>query len=370
MFSFLTRLGLFGALLVVFLELVFRTVVPAAEMPAGFQDQEYGVMGLDVSQRKDGHNSIGRLGRPRFAWHVNNYGFNSPYDYKGPDERDVPCIVIIGNSYVQGLYSDADEHLSALLNQMLGGSAEVYNLASSGLPLSQAPRVVEFARDRFSPDLIIVQAGSGSVHGSLHNNGAVANCQQYLWADGELKAVPPSRFKINQRNRKIRMSAMVRYLYYNSNLNLGGQGQVVQAVQRQQDPGSRPAAGDLPAPGLVMDRVMTDIRNLVPNTPVLFVFDADRNLLYESDARPPRLKNSPVLEESALEHGYRFLDLTDAFWSEYSHSHRLFNFPDNYHWNPYGVRIVARAVLDELESIGLVEGGRFIGTSPDAGIAR
>ena len=131
MFLFLKKLALFSLFLLVGLELVFRTVIPAAEIPAGFQDPVYQIMSLDQDVREDGHNSLGRLGRPRFAWHVNNFGFNSIYDYKIPADREAPCVAVIGNSFVEGLYGDADKHLAAQIQTAMGPAAEVYNLGTT-----------------------------------------------------------------------------------------------------------------------------------------------------------------------------------------------------------------------------------------------
>jgi len=361
MFLFLKRLALFSAFLLVGLELVFRTVIPAAEMPAGFQDPEYRIMALDRGAKLDGHNSMGRLGRPRFAWHVNNFGFNSFYDYKIPEDRETPCIVMIGNSYTQGLYSDVDEHLAAQLQTAMGPATEVYNLGTSGMPLSQCPRVVEYAQDTFAPSLIVIQAGSGSVKRSLRENGRVPYCQQFNWVENRLSVLPPSGFTVNKRNRLLRNSALVRYLFYNSNFNLGGQGNVEQALQDQ----------DLVKPGtstleankkmeMAVNKVLTEIRELVPHTPILIVFDADRAALYSSGDTPDRLRHSPMLESACRNHGIHFLDMTTSFSNEYLVHGRKFNFDDNYHWNPYGVGIVANTIMTKLEAENLFGNGRLI----------
>jgi len=361
MFLFLKRLTLFGVFLVVGLEVVFRTGVPAAEMPAGYQVPEYRIMSLDRNSNLDGFNSMGRLGRPKFAWHVNNFGFNSFYDYKAPADRKTSCVVVIGNSYVQGLYSDADEHLASQIQKEMGTSAEVYNLGTSGMPLSQCPRVVEFARDTFSPDLIIIQAGSGSVKGILRENGPIPYCQQYVWKLDRLEAVPPSSFSVNKRNRILRKSALVRYLFYNSNINLGGQGNVQQAVQAQ-----NPTKSGVSTPemnqilGRAVNRVLEDIRELVPHTPILIVFDADRAALYSEGKTPGKLRNSPLVESACSRQGFLFLDLTIPFSNEYMARGHKFNFEENYHWNSYGVKIVTGAIMEKLSTANLFGKGRLL----------
>lgn len=361
MFFFLKRLALFGGFLLLGLEIVFRTLVPAAEMPAGYQDPDYGIMALDRNHKLDGFNSMGRLGRPRFAWHVNNFGFNSFYDYKTPTERSSPCVVVIGNSYVQGLYSDADEHLAGRIQAAMGTAAEVYNLGTSGMPLSQCPRVVEFARDTFSPDMIIIQSGSGSVKGCLRENGPIPYCQQYVWKENNFQALPPSGFSINKRNRILRKSALVRYLYYNSNFDLGGQGLVQQASQvRKPAEAEAPISQTNPKLEWAVGLVLEEIRELVPSIPILIVFDADRSALYSAGKAPARLRNSPLVEKACIGNDVHFLDLTIPFSDEYLAQGRKFNFEENYHWNPYGVGIVAKAIMAKLEQENLFGNGRLL----------
>src|SRR5690606_11514722 len=120
--------AVFGAALLLFLEVLMRTLVPAADLPLGYQDRDYGIMRLDTAGPREGRNSVGRLGRPTFAWRVNDAGFNSAWEYLGPDERPGPCAVVLGNSYVQGLYSDVEDHLAGQLQRATGGSLACYNL--------------------------------------------------------------------------------------------------------------------------------------------------------------------------------------------------------------------------------------------------
>ena len=361
MFSFLKRLALFSLFLLVGLELVFRTVIPAAEIPAGFQDPVYQIMSLDQDVRENGHNSLGRLGRPRFAWHVNNFGFDSIYDYKIPADREAPCIAVIGNSFVEGLYGDADKHLAAQIQTAMGPAAEVYNLGTSGMPLSQCPRVVEYARDTFAPSLIIIQAEAGSVVRSLRENGWAAYCQQYAWEENNLIVLPPSKFTVNKRNRMLRKSALVRYLFYNTKFNLGGQGNVVQAEQDQDpiDPEISTSESNEKLE-MAINKVLSEIRELVPGTPILIIIDADRASLYSTGKTPDRLRDSPMLERICRDYGIHFLDMTTTFSDEYMAEGRKFDFEDNYHWNAYAVGIVAQAVMAKLESAGLFNNGRLV----------
>ena len=346
--TFLFKLAAFPLFLAVFLELVFRTLVPAAEMPAGFQDQDYMIMALDRSSPRDGIHTLGRLGRPAFRWRINNYGFNSAIDYVPPAERGKPCVAVIGDSYTQGLYADVEAHLAGRLQAALGGTCDVYNLATSGMPFSQCPPVVRFAEAQFAPDLIVIQAGSSSLVRSLRSTGLVRYCQQYAVAGESLQPLPPTPFRVNKRNRLLRKSALVRYLYHNANLNPGGAGDIVKAMEEAGDDPDFLLGVPRELCDELLDRIFAEIAAASPDTPVLVVFDANRNDLHATGARPPRLAESPVVEQGCRRNGVHFLDLTDAFWSEYQQHGRMFNFTNNYHWNPYGVSVVARAIETEI----------------------
>lgn len=346
--TFLLKLMAFPLFLALFLELLFRTLVPAAEMPAGFQDQEHMIMALDRDSPLDGTHTLGRLGRPAFRWHINNYGFNSATDYRPAASRTKPCVAVIGDSYTQGLYSNVEDHLSGRLQMALGDSCEVYNLATSGMPFSQCAPVVRFAEAHFDPDLIIIQAGSSSLVRSLRTTGLVRYCQQYVVDGDTLKALPPTTFTVNKRNRLLRKSALVRYLYHNANLNLRGAGDIVKAMEDASENPDELHGVPRALCDSVLDKIFAEIAVASPGTPVLVVFDANRNALYGSATRPPRLAESPVVEAGCRRNGIHFLDLTDAFWDEYGRTGRRFDFSNNYHWNPYGVEVVARAIHGEL----------------------
>ena len=345
----------FAGLLLLAIELVFRFVLPAAEMPVGYQIPEWRIMALDASIQQNGKHSIGRMGQPVFQWDLNNYGFISAHDYKSPEDRSVPCAVVIGNSYVQGLYSDSQDNLAGRLHTDFQGNVEVYNLGTSGMPLSQAPRVVAFAVNEFSPDLIILQATSSSLIRSLRNNGKAPLCQQYRWKDGTLSPTPASALQISRFRRTIRKSALVRYLFYNANVDLGGKGDVIKPTDtKHQDAPGTLNGFSLDIYDQVLDSIFAEIRSLT-SAPIFLVFDADRKAMYAEGRKPSRLRESPYVEEGCKRNGVYFLDLTETFWQEYETNGKKLNFDDNYHWNPYGVQVATAAIRTALEKYGLVE---------------
>ncbi len=354
--GFVARIGVFGAALLLFLEILMRTAVPAADLPLGYQDRDYGIMRLDTSAVRDGRNSVGRLARPTFTWHVNDAGFNSAWEYLGPEERPGPCAVVLGNSYVQGLYSDVEDHLAGQLQRATGGTLACYNLGTSGMPLSQCTPVLQYARDRYRPDLVVILASS--LARSLRDSGTVPYCRQFRLKDGVLESLPPTNFTVNRRNRLLRRSALVRYLYYNANLDLGGQGDVVES-----DPEA--VAGDADEMAilrLVVDTVLDELSKLADGAPVIVVSDAQRNLMYAGRGRPERDFQSDLIEASCRERGVLYLDLTETFWQDYASHGQMLNFRENYHWNPYATGLATGAIVAVLQARGILDAdGRWAG---------
>lgn len=350
--KFLLKFALFSVFLFVVLEVVFRVFLPAATMPLAVQYEEYGILALEKDQASSGQHTIGRFCRPSYHWNVNNDGFNSAIDYRPAAERDLPCAVVIGNSYALGFYSDVDEHLAGQLHRELGDRMEVYNLAVSGMPMSQVPLVAHFAQEKYGPDLIIIQSSARSVDGSLATKARNPYSQQFSVRDGEIVTHAPRRFVANKYKYIVLKSALVRYLLYNANYNLGGKGLVQDAVEKPRTPGAVDAPD--PAVAMVLEEAMRRTAEAAPGDRVLVVQDADRAAMYESGSKPDRLRNSEILEETCERFGFEFLDLTDPFWETYQRDGRKFNFEDNYHWNPYGVSVVADAILDELGRTGAV----------------
>lgn len=350
---FLLKLLFFGVFLGLFLEVLMRTAIPASETPVGRQDPVYMIMTLDPNAARDGYTTQGRLGRDARRWHVNNYGFNSDYDYERPEQREQSCVAVIGNSYVEGMVNNVDEHLVARLQQKYGDRACVYNLGVAGMPFSQYPLMTRFAQEEFAPDLIVFAVGGSSLDRSLRSGGLAQFCQQYTLRGDSLIALPPTTFRVKRKNRLIRASAVIRYLFYNARVNLGGAGDVVQAAEAKPDSALADDPRARAVHDRVLDRIFQEIATAAPGTPLLVVMDADRREIYADQGKPAPLRDSPAIEAACSRNGAHFLDLTDHFWTQYQQHGRPFNSPIDYHWNEYGVEVVRDAIWTELTKLGL-----------------
>jgi hypothetical protein len=343
MYRFLARILVFCVFLAVVLEVFFRTLVPAAEMPRGFQDHEYGVMRLDPSAGRDGVRTMGRLAEPRFRWHLNEAGYDSDWEYLPADQRDHPCVALIGNSYVEGLYSNVEENLAARLQQRLGGRADVYNLGTSGMPLSQTRRVIRMARDRYTPSRYLVFVGSGSLKRSLRANGLAPYAEQLAEDGNSFREIAPSTHRVNSKLRLLWKSALLRYLMFNANVHAAG-GTVVAATEDSIH-GISAVERDLIV--RATDHILAGMVSDVPAEQIVIFVDANRKAMYATNSRPDKLLAGEILAELCPRYGIEVIDLTDAMWREYERTGRQLNFADNYHWNPETVDLVAKTLLEE-----------------------
>jgi len=329
---------------VLVLELVFRVFVPAATAPVEYQHTPPPVMALDREAKTEGTYTVGRLARDKFKWKVNNAGFNSNHEYKSASERNQKCIAVIGSSYVQGFYSDVDAHFSASLEDRLDDQTVVYNLGTSGMPLSQAINVITYARQSFQPDLFIIEVSNGSLRQSIRNNGFVPFSKQFRFSENSVEEIEASAYTKEKFKNLLRKSAIVRYLIYNANLNLGG-GVARPASKKAKDIYYSRAA----------ETIIPRLRQAAGPNPILLFSDADRKSLYLDPETVSPLAESLVLSQLCQSEKIPFLDLTDGFKTTYSKEGRKFNFAENYHWNPYGVAVVSHCVYDYMKSLDWIK---------------
>jgi len=352
MTRFLVRLALFCLVLGVVCEVWFRTVVPASMAPFQTQDPEFMVLHMIPEPARSGRFTVGRLATVRTRWHINNAGWNSSVDYAPAAERERPCVAVIGNSYVEGFYADVDSGLTAALARDLDGRADVYNLGKSGVVMSQAVRVARYAEARFAPEVLVFVMNHGSLASSLRNLGYRIYNAQYLWEDGVLRELAPSRYRPNRWLRPLHRSAFLRYLYLNAGA-VRGFGAIRQEAVQQDDPLAEQRYEDeRPLYEATARKLLATVQAEHPDAVLLFVHDADRRRMVETGTRPAPLRQSTIWARACDEAGVGYIDLTGAFWDDYDAHRAPLHYPDNYHWNRRGMAIVAHEIAAWLQAHG------------------
>ncbi len=351
MWGFLWRGAAFGAVFVLVAEVFFRVVVPSSQPPFQMQDPQFGILVLDGSPARHGQFTVGRLARERTRWQLNQAGWNSTREYVARDARTRPCVAVIGNSYVEGFYADVDAGLTAALERELAGRYDVYNFGKSGVIAPQMMRVARYARHHYAPETLVFILNHGSLRSALRNFGYVITNQQYLWEDGRLQEIPPSVYHPNRLMRLHTYSALVRYLYHNAAI-LKSRGAIRQEAMQRNDPlAEAQLENERPLLEAMAREITGTLRAEHPDATILLVMDADRRRMYETGARPEPLRDSPFWAAACREQGCGFLDLTDDFWTAYQADGRQLDLPGNYHWNEYGMAVVARAIAGWLRAL-------------------
>ncbi len=140
----------------------------------------------------------------------------------------------------------------------------------------------------------------------------------------------------------------MRYVYQNAGL-IKGSGGIRQAAFQD-----RHRSDDLDTARIERDYtaasrwIVSTLREEYPDTPLLFVHDADRRSIYSTEGEPELHQASRFWQAACLENECGYIDLTAVFWTDYQQYGERFNFEDNYHWNRRGMTIVAGAIQDWL----------------------
>jgi len=351
--GFLIRLLLFVLVLAISIELFFRFVVPASQFPSYRTNVEYSVLQLDASALRDGIFTSGRLALDRADWHVNAQGWNSRIDFKRPAERDLPCIAIFGDSYIEGFLNGLDDHIDSYLADRFAGRYEVYGMGVSGAIFGHYMQMARYARELFDPEIMVFFVNNGDVRASLSEFGRRPLFRQFAREDGGFVELPVARHRSNRFKKALKRSALVRYLKSNANFNLFGG-----MVDEEATAVDRAREADELEERLLRDFALyaTELlRREHPESEFIFLFDANRKTLQADRAMPPRLYDSLLLETPAAAAGIHFLDLTETFHDDYVANGLLLNFDHNYHWNRRANRLAAEALGDLIEQLILEE---------------
>ena len=122
---------------------------------------------------------------------VNREGFRSSFDYGGrPPKGAAKRVMVLGDSYVFGIYLNDSDTFCALLQDRLGSSYEVYSVAIPGWGIDQMYLAYLKYVDIVDPDIVMVVYIDDDVNRVFH---------AYRWVEGLNK---PS-FKL-ERGRLVR----------------------------------------------------------------------------------------------------------------------------------------------------------------------
>jgi len=135
--KWIVKLLAFTVTCLLVLELMFRFVFPACELPASVQIPG-GFLVSDAGYQQSGDFTLGRVPTEGYHWNINNDGWNSIFTYESREERQRPLIALIGDSTLEGRSCNVEDHIDCWLYRLLEGAFDVYAFGRAGMPLSGA----------------------------------------------------------------------------------------------------------------------------------------------------------------------------------------------------------------------------------------
>lgn len=348
-FQYLIALGAAAAF---FLELFFRFVVPASQHPLTIYDSAYQIELYDSLRQVSGLYVYGRTADVRGRWKVNNYGWVSEVPFEAAERRSKPMVAIIGDSYVENLYCDVQDHLDRYLEQELGGAYAVYAFGNSGCNLAQFISVSRYVRDKFQPALIVYLVNHRNLRESLTTVKRDRDQLQFAPEAGGLKRMEPVQKAPGKLTRMLSHSALYRYLRTNLKIAFDlpdltpwdkGDGAPVLDVDN-------PSAEMRAHMAAVADTILSQLAKENGSLPVLYALHPHRPSIYAGDEPLRQTPDQEILMERLRQRGEPYLDLNLYFNETWKREGRKFEFPTNQHWNPYGNKVAARAIARALSA--------------------
>ena len=340
--------------LILVLEFLFSTIIPASDPPLGYFDEEVSMFRFDTAAKEKGLATIGPLGQQRGKWRVNNHGWLSPVDYF--EKKKMPRIAVIGDSYIEALSVNIDESYMAILRGEIGNDFEIYSFGVSGAPLSQYLHMSRYAGKLFDPDILIFNVVHNDFAESLYaHNPRGVHWLRLLVEDGGIQEVPPRPNKTFSQydpiKKLLRNSALVRYFV----LNLRVKESLANLFAKETTYSANIDIRDLDENAkeieLAMDFIFERIKGEHVNRRIIFVMDADRESVYQN-VHPEKGITflHTLMEKLCLKFGFEFLDLSVPMREEYRQTMKKYNSEIDGHWDAYGHEFVSRQILGLLRT--------------------
>ena len=340
--------------LILVLEFIFSTIIPASDPPLGYFDEDVSMFRFDTAAKEKGLATIGSLGQQKGKWRVNNYGWLSPVDYF--EQKEKPRIAVIGDSYIEALSVNIDESYMAILRAEIGNDFELYSFGVSGAPLSQYLHMSRYAAKLFDPDILLFNVVHNDFAESLYaKNPRGVHWLRLLIEDGGVKEVAPSPNKTFSQydpiKKLFRNSALVRYFVLNLRVKESLQSLFARERTYSANIDIRDLEDNAKHIELAMDFIFERIKLENVNRRIIFVMDADRESVYQNV--PPEKGIAflhTLMEKLCLKFGFEFLDLSVPMKEEYQRTKKKYNSEIDGHWDAYGHEFVSRQILRLLRS--------------------
>lgn len=194
-------------------ELFAKFILLASDSPDIYFDNNLGIMYLP--------NQTGiyiKNKNIKANYNINQQGWNSINNYRENKEDNVFRIAIIGDSFVESLQIDATKSFSYLLeNRLENKMVEVYPIAHSGSNLIQYLHFMKYSKDKYNPNLFIVNIVGNDFEESINGMNRTDNWS-VVENNKKISEIPPQKTKNMYFKKILRKSALIRYLTINKDV--------------------------------------------------------------------------------------------------------------------------------------------------------
>ena len=351
-FIFVTLPAIF--ILLIILEVFFRTVIPASDPPRGFFDEKEKMYSFS-NEKEKGIFTIGRFAEIRTRWRINNMYWNYPIDYY--PKNDKKLIAVIGDSFIEAFTVNVGENYPFLLREKLKNEYDVYAFGKSGAPLSQYLHICRYVNKHFNPEIIICNL----VHNDFDESIQELNPNDYYFLqvaindyDSITETIPRPNYSFAQYKplkRLIYRSALFRYLYYNLNINSIMDNLFVpnKKYEANIDEDSVKRNKDLIIKAT--NYLVKTIRQENSDKRIIFVIDAPRDAIYNNTLNESSvLWIHKMMGTLCTKYNVEYLDLTSFMEEDFRDNKTRFNSDIDGHWNEYGHKFVATILYKYLKA--------------------
>lgn len=351
----LTLPSLLGMFLI--LEIIFTFIIPASQFPYYYYDPDYHILRFSTTEQREGQFTRGLLARQRTKWSINNVGWNSAVDFERSKHK--PRIAIIGDSYVEALQVDVGDSLVGQLRKLVSPHFDVYGFGISGAPLSQYLQMTRYVRDRFDPDIIVINVVHNDFDESLCSVKRKVGMLCLEENGQDIREAPILAYQPDPVFRLARHSSTIRYLIGNMQV----ESRLKRLTSNKQKNAKYNANIDVDKAKSVNNSISKAIDYVVRaivlennGKTVVFLMDAPRRDIYkgrmsESDVR----WLNELLREKAAQFRIPFVDLSDEFTRVFEAEHVRFEWENDFHWNEKAHQVAAYELYRKLKTLRLLE---------------
>lgn len=345
-------LGAIVTTLLVFELIVFRFLLPGSDLP--WNAYSDGLIRYAPNQT-----GVWRVRNEIAApYSINAQGWNSGFgDYALQRRSGVERIVVIGDSYVEGLQVPHDESLAEQISSVMiaaGQPAEVYRFAISGAPMSHYLYIAEHEVPKYRPDWIVVVVVDNDYEESFRfRPGRYTSAFLKLHTEnGRVTGeIPPTPWAASWGDL-FRQLAIMRFLAFRWQLKPERLSAAIFPDARAQpvDPDA-----DIKAATRYTIARLDDVARKM-GAKLLIVVNGDAGAVYAGAGETRARELNRITEEAAAASKASFLDLDPVFATDWRVNRQMLNFQSDGHWNPRAHWLagaaIARYILDAQKEPG------------------